>query len=100
MDHPAPLEGSPILDEQGQVLGHVSTAFASPLLGHTVMLGWLKRAPFPERVEIDGRPAHVAKRIHGSARTLARQDGGFERAPHSPSGGFGHAGLEHRSIHT
>jgi len=25
-----------------------------------VMLGWLKRAPFPEAVEVDGRAAAVA----------------------------------------
>ena len=35
-------------------------SWASPLLGHTVMLGWLKRTPFPDRVEIDGREAVVA----------------------------------------
>ena len=29
------------------------------LLGRAVMLGWLKRSPFPDRVEIDGRRAIV-----------------------------------------
>ena len=55
----APTEGSPIWAD-GSVVGHVSSSFASPLLGHTVMLGWLKRQPFPERVSIDGREATVA----------------------------------------
>ena len=55
----APTEGSPISSD-GDVIGHVTSSFMSPSLGHAVMLGWLKRAPFPEQVEIDGRPAHVA----------------------------------------
>lgn len=55
----APTEGSPIWSD-GDVIGHVTSAFTSPSVGRAVMLGWLKRAPFPERVEIDGRPAHVA----------------------------------------
>jgi sarcosine oxidase subunit alpha len=54
----APIEGSPIWSE-GAIVGHVTSAFDSPLLGHAVMLGWLKRAPFPEVVEIDGRRATV-----------------------------------------
>jgi sarcosine oxidase subunit alpha len=59
MDGDAPTEGSPILDA-GDVIGHVTSAFTSPTLGHAVMLGWQKRTPFPEQVEIDGRPATVA----------------------------------------
>jgi glycine cleavage system T protein len=56
----APTEGSPIWSD-GNVIGHVTSSFSSPTLGHTVMLGWLKRAPFPEQVEIDGRVAAIAE---------------------------------------
>jgi glycine cleavage system aminomethyltransferase T len=59
MDGAAPIEGSPILSE-GEIVGHVTGSWASPVLGRTVMLGWLKRLPFPEHVEIDGRDAVVA----------------------------------------
>jgi glycine cleavage system aminomethyltransferase T len=55
----APTEGSPI-SSRGDIVGHVSGSWTSPLLGHAVMLGWLKRTPFPDRVEIDGREAVVA----------------------------------------
>ncbi len=55
----APTEGSPIWSD-GDVIGHVTSSFTSPSVGRAVMLGWLKRAPFPERVEIAGRPAHIA----------------------------------------
>jgi sarcosine oxidase subunit alpha len=54
----APAEGSPILAD-GEVVGHVSGSWASPLLGNVVMLGWQKHAPFRERVTIDGREAVV-----------------------------------------
>jgi sarcosine oxidase subunit alpha len=54
----APTEGSPIW-AGGEVTGHVTSAFTSPTLGHAVMLGWQKRTPFPEQVEIDGREATV-----------------------------------------
>jgi sarcosine oxidase, subunit alpha len=54
----APTEGSPILVD-GQVVGHVSGSWTSPVLGQAVMLGWQKRTPFSERVEIDGREALV-----------------------------------------
>jgi sarcosine oxidase subunit alpha len=56
----APIEGSPIWSD-GDIVGHVTSSFESPLLGRAVMLGWLKRAPFPEEVEIDGRSAAVAR---------------------------------------
>src|SRR5262249_10872254 len=59
VDGPAPMEGSPIFVD-GDVVGHVSTSFTSPLLGHGVMLGWLKRQPWPDHVDIDGRVASVA----------------------------------------
>jgi glycine cleavage system aminomethyltransferase T len=60
----APVEGSPIWHD-GDIAGHVSSTFASPLLGHTVMLGWLKRGWDPlgapiETVLVDGRTATVA----------------------------------------
>ena len=55
----APTEGSPIWSD-GNVVGHVASSFSSPLLGHAVMLGWLKHTPFPEQVQIDGRTASVA----------------------------------------
>jgi glycine cleavage system aminomethyltransferase T len=54
----APTEGTPIASK-GAVLGHVTSSFGSPALGQAVMLGWLKRAPFPDQVEIDGRTAAV-----------------------------------------
>ena len=56
----APTEGSPIWSD-GDVIGHVTSSFASPTLGNSVMLGWLKRAPFPQQVEVDGRVANVAE---------------------------------------
>ena len=49
----APTEGSPIFTN-GEIAGHVASSFTSPLLGHGVMLGWLKHRPWPEQVEIDG----------------------------------------------
>ncbi|HUG95673.1 MAG TPA: glycine cleavage T C-terminal barrel domain-containing protein [Pleomorphomonadaceae bacterium] len=54
----APTEGSPISSD-GDIVGHVTSSFASPTLGQAVMLGWLKRAPFPDRFEIDERLAAV-----------------------------------------
>ena len=59
MPSPAPTEGSPIWSN-GSITGHVTSSFDSPLLGRAVMLGWLKHAPFPEHVQIDGRPATVS----------------------------------------
>jgi glycine cleavage system aminomethyltransferase T len=59
MDGPAPTEGSPIWAD-GDVIGHVTSAFTSPTLGHAVALGWQKRTPFAELVEIDGRLATVS----------------------------------------
>jgi sarcosine oxidase subunit alpha len=60
MDGQAPIEGSPIYVD-GDIVGHVSGSWTSPILGKAVMLGWLKRLPYPERVEIDGREAVVAE---------------------------------------
>jgi glycine cleavage system T protein len=58
MDGEAPVEGSPIW-ASGDVVGHVTSSFTSPTLGRAVMLGWLKRAPFAEQVEVDDRVAAV-----------------------------------------
>jgi glycine cleavage system aminomethyltransferase T len=54
----APIEGSPIWSA-GNIVGHVASSFNSPLMGHAVMLGWLKHTPFPEQVQIDGRTASI-----------------------------------------
>jgi sarcosine oxidase subunit alpha len=59
MDAPAPVEGAPIWVD-GEIVGHVTSSFGSPGLGKTVMLGWQKRTPFADTVEIDGRTATVA----------------------------------------
>ncbi len=72
IDGPAPIEGSPIRqlpadgvpNGQGVIQGHAATTFFSPLLGHTISLGWLKRSwdptqPLPEAVECDGRVARL-----------------------------------------
>jgi sarcosine oxidase subunit alpha len=59
MDGPAPTEGSPIF-VGGEVVGHVASSFASPLLGRAVMLGWQKHTPWADEVVIDGRIATVA----------------------------------------
>ena len=58
MDGPAPAEGAPIWSG-GEVVGNVTGSWTSPLLGKALMLGWLRRTPFPDRVEIDGREAVV-----------------------------------------
>jgi sarcosine oxidase, subunit alpha len=57
----APLEGS-VIRTAGEVVGHVTSSFTSPLLGAAVMLGWVKRSPVPAVVEIDERPATVSSR--------------------------------------
>jgi glycine cleavage system aminomethyltransferase T len=54
----APIEGSPIVDGD-EIVGHVTGSWRSPVLGRTVLLGWQKRAPFVDRVTIDGREAVV-----------------------------------------
>ena len=67
MPGPAPVEGSVILSG-GQVVGAVTSSFDSPVLGHAVLLGWLRRRPAPGdqvdgplTVDIDGRTATVAE---------------------------------------
>jgi glycine cleavage system aminomethyltransferase T len=58
MDGPAPVEGAPIWS-RGEVVGNVTGSWDSPLFGRALMLGWLRRPPHPDRVEIDGREAVV-----------------------------------------
>ena len=58
MDGPAPVEGAPIWSG-GEIVGNVTGSWRSPLLGRALVLGWLRRRPFPDRVEIDGREAVV-----------------------------------------
>jgi glycine cleavage system aminomethyltransferase T len=58
MDGDAPVEGAPIWSE-GDITGHVTGSWLSPVLGRAVLLGWQKRSPFPESVQIDGRTAIV-----------------------------------------
>jgi glycine cleavage system aminomethyltransferase T len=59
MDGEAPTEGSPISSD-GEIVGNVTGSWTSPLLGKALVLGWQKRTPFVDRVEIDGREAVVA----------------------------------------
>jgi sarcosine oxidase subunit alpha len=58
MEGTAPAEGTPIWDG-GEVVGNVTGSWTSPMLGKALMLGWLRRTPFPDQVEIDGREAVV-----------------------------------------
>ena len=58
MDGEAPPEGSPIRSiSDGEIVGNVTGSWTSPLLGKALMLGWQRRRPFADRVEIDGREA-------------------------------------------
>ena len=60
MDGEAPPEGSPIRSlGTGEIVGNVTGSWTSPLLGKALMLGWQRRMPFADRVEIDGREAVV-----------------------------------------
>ncbi len=59
MPGPAPLEGS-VIRVDGDVVGHVTSSWDSPLFGHAVLLGWQKRVPHADVVEIDGREARVS----------------------------------------
>jgi glycine cleavage system aminomethyltransferase T len=58
MDGSAPFEGS-VIYCGSEYAGYVTSSFCSPLLGKTVLLGWLKLFDnaLPTRVTIDGRPA-------------------------------------------
>jgi sarcosine oxidase subunit alpha len=59
MEGPAPLEGS-VIRVDGEVVGHVTSSWDSPMFGHAVLLGWQKRMPHADVVEIDGRQARVS----------------------------------------
>ena len=60
MDGAAPPEGSPIRSiDGGDIIGNVTGSWTSPLLGKALLLGWQRRTPFADRVEIDGREAVV-----------------------------------------
>jgi sarcosine oxidase, subunit alpha len=56
MEGVAPVEGSPIWSD-GEIVGNVTGSWTSPGLGKALVLGWQKRLPFRDEVEIDGRPA-------------------------------------------
>ncbi len=59
MDGPAPLEGS-VIRVNDEVVGHVTSSWSSPLFGHAVLMGWQKRLPHADVVDIDGRVARVS----------------------------------------
>ena len=61
MDGEAPPEGSPIRAPggNGEIVGNVTGSWTSPLLGKALILGWQRRRPFLDAVEIDGREATV-----------------------------------------
>ncbi len=61
MDGPAPLEGATIY-YQNEYAGYVTSSFASPVLGKSVLLGWLKLfgGQLPAEAVIEGR---VARRV-------------------------------------
>ena len=57
----APIEGSVIRQHpDGPVVGHVTSSWQSPVLGHSVLLGWQKALPHTDAVWIDGRRADVS----------------------------------------
>jgi glycine cleavage system aminomethyltransferase T len=60
MDGEAPAEGSPIRSiSDSEIVGNVTGSWTSPLIGKALLLGWQRRRPFLDRVEIDGREAIV-----------------------------------------
>jgi glycine cleavage system aminomethyltransferase T len=59
MDGDAPLEGS-VIRVHDEVVGHVTSSWRSPVLDRTVLLGWQRKAPHRDEVDIDGRVATVA----------------------------------------
>jgi len=58
MEGAAPFEGS-VIYYGADYAGYVTSSFRSPVLGKTVMLGWLRlfNDALPTEVTIDGRPA-------------------------------------------
>lgn len=74
MANPAPIEGA-VIYHQGEYAGYVTSSFASPLLGKTVMLGWLKLVDgqLPSEVTIADRPARrVSTPFYDPEATRAR----------------------------
>ncbi len=59
-DGGAPLEGATI-DVGGRTVGHLTSSRFSPVLGHGVALGWIRRVngEFPAAVTVDGRRGTV-----------------------------------------
>ena len=60
MDGPAPTEGTPI-HVGGEIVGNVTGSWSSPLLGRALLLGWQRRRPWADVVDIDGREARVTR---------------------------------------
>jgi len=58
MEGAAPFEGS-VIYHGADYAGYVTSSFRSPVLGKTVMLGWLRlfNDALPGEVTIDGRTA-------------------------------------------
>jgi len=74
----APLEGSVIYNGTTYA-GYVTSSFASPILGKTVMLGWLRtfNGELPTAVTIDSRPARrVDPPFYDPESTRARIESG------------------------
>ncbi|MBX3010454.1 MAG: (2Fe-2S)-binding protein [Caldilineaceae bacterium] len=74
MATPAPLEGS-VISYNDEYAGYVTSSFASPRLGKTVLLGWLRffQGELPTTVTIEGRPAQrVAPPFYDPEGTRAR----------------------------
>lgn len=74
MPTPAPLEGA-VIYHGDSYAGYVTSSFASPLLGQTVLLGWLKffNGELPTEVRIGGRAARrVAPPFYDPEGTRAR----------------------------
>ena len=55
----APIEGA-VIWRDGEYAGYVTSSSYSPVLGKSIMLGWLYLSDgnLPTDVTIDGRPAH------------------------------------------
>lgn len=60
MEGVAPAEGS-VIRVAGEVVGHVTSSWTSPMFGHAVLLGWQKRLPHADVVSIDDREARVSR---------------------------------------
>ena len=61
MEGPAPFEGA-LIWKGADYAGYITSSTFSPVLGKSVMLGWLKirEGALPDEVTVDGRPAHRA----------------------------------------